>query len=1005
MIRHWLSGLSKSSQATRQSRARRRRRLCALEGLEDRLLLSGSPTVYTVDLTSNNGTSTSTNMGDLLYCITQANANTNPAGSLILFDPTDFATPQTIALNSTLELSETAGPEVIDGPGASVVTISGNNAVGVFNLPEGVTATLSGVTISGGMNNQAGGAIYNDGTLTVTDSTFTNNTSGSDGGAIANNGTLTVTDCTIENNTAPFSGGIDNDGMLTVTGSTIKSNTANKSGGFGGGMDNHDDGIATLTNTTVAMNSAVFYGGGIFNEGGSTLTFANSTLSDNMARSGGGIDNNTSTVTVTASTLSGNESTGTASNAGGGALYNTGGMASISDSTLAGNTALSGGGGVFVGSGSLTILNSTLSGNSATGSFSQGGGIDQTAGTLTLVNSTIAGNSAQYVGAGIHENSGALTAVNCTIAYNTEPESGDGFGGGMDITNGTATLNNTIIALDTDGTGPGAPADNLYLDGSGTVSPASAYNLIGSGGGNSGLTNGANGNQVGVANPGLGALASNGGPTQTIALLAGSPAIMAGNATLAVNPTTTPPTPLAFDQRGTGFARTVGNTVDIGAFETQAVINNPVPSLSTILPSEVAVGYGAPITLTVTGSGFISQSVVDWNTTALATTDLSSTELTAMIPASDFASMGSFSITVTNPTPGGGTSTAAPFQVLAVPTTVYVNTTYASDPLGTAVTWTDGSTHTVGYDAFGTVQAGVTAVASGGTVDVAAGTYSEQVNILQSLTLTGAGDDATEIQVPYNDATGVEVEVSITSGAVVAMSGLTIGNVVLGGAGIVDDGGTLSATEITVVGFYTGVAVQDEGAAKITDSTIFDNKTGFVVGSSASDTSSLTANNDSLAGDTTGVLNFESGSVNATFNYWNSPSGPTNSANPGGMGAASVGNVRLQPVAGRRQPRILRLPRLQHHGRRPLRRDPHQWQHQVGGYLRQLRDFHPGRLLGDHRGRRHAWVLRQRRHRHHLRRVRPHRRRLLHKGHDGPIRGRRRPRGHDDRFQRHRHHP
>ena len=189
---------------------------------------AGNATGYLVNLTSDTGAG-SDGAGDLLYCITQANANTNPLGSLIEFDPTVFSTakPQTIKLSSTLELTETAGPEMIDGPGASVVTISGNNAVGVFDVAEGVTATLSGVTISGGMNNQAGGAIYNDGTLTVTDSTFTNNTSGADGGAIADPGTLTLTNCTIENNSAPFGGGIDNEGTLTVIGSIIESNTAN----------------------------------------------------------------------------------------------------------------------------------------------------------------------------------------------------------------------------------------------------------------------------------------------------------------------------------------------------------------------------------------------------------------------------------------------------------------------------------------------------------------------------------------------------------------------------------------------------------------------------------------------------------------------------------------------------------------------------------------------------------------------------------------------------------
>ena len=121
-----------------------------LEALEDRLLLSGNPTIYTVNSTGN-GTTGTGKSGTLPYVIGQANANTNTAGSEIEFDPTVFASPQTITLASTLVLSETAGPEVIDGPGASIVTVSGNNAVEVFSVANGVTASLSGLTISGGL--------------------------------------------------------------------------------------------------------------------------------------------------------------------------------------------------------------------------------------------------------------------------------------------------------------------------------------------------------------------------------------------------------------------------------------------------------------------------------------------------------------------------------------------------------------------------------------------------------------------------------------------------------------------------------------------------------------------------------------------------------------------------------------------------------------------------------------------------------------------------------------
>ena len=162
-------------------RARRSRRRWVLEGLEDRLLLSGSPTIYTVNSTGN-GTTGTGDSGTLPYVIGQANANTNTAGSEIQFDPTVFGSPQTITLASTLALSETAGPEVIDGPGASIVTVSGNNAVEVFSVASGVTASLSGLTISGGLATQGGGLSVVGGTVSLTKVAVVNNQAvGADG--------------------------------------------------------------------------------------------------------------------------------------------------------------------------------------------------------------------------------------------------------------------------------------------------------------------------------------------------------------------------------------------------------------------------------------------------------------------------------------------------------------------------------------------------------------------------------------------------------------------------------------------------------------------------------------------------------------------------------------------------------------------------------------------------------------------------------------------------------
>src|SRR5262249_3695048 len=90
-----------TSPVRHQARATRRRRLGRPEGLEGRVLLSG-PDVYTVNLTTDNGPTSAGSgaglTGDLRYVINQANVNTNQDGSVIAFDPTVFATPQTITL-------------------------------------------------------------------------------------------------------------------------------------------------------------------------------------------------------------------------------------------------------------------------------------------------------------------------------------------------------------------------------------------------------------------------------------------------------------------------------------------------------------------------------------------------------------------------------------------------------------------------------------------------------------------------------------------------------------------------------------------------------------------------------------------------------------------------------------------------------------------------------------------------------------------------------------------
>ena len=334
-------------------------------------------------------------------------------------------------------------------------------------------------------------------------------------------------------------------------------------------------------------------GGGINNSG--TLTVIDSTIENNAATpgsqysysggEGGGIYNG-GTLTVTNSTIDNNSAT---SYAGGG--IDNAGTLTVTNSTIADNS----GGGIDNG-GTLTVTNSTIADNS-------GGGIDN-AGTLTVTNSTIADNS----GGGI-DNGGTLTVTNSTIADNS--------GGGID-NGGTLTvlLDNTLIALNTSGTGSGATPDDI----AGSVSSASAYNLIGTGG-SGGLVNSTNGNQVGVADPGLdpNGLQDNGGPTQTIALLPGSPAIDSGSNALAVDPRTDQP--LTTDQRGIGFSRIVNNTVDIGAFEFQTTPTAATHLMVTVPPPGVVL-TGSAFGLIVSvedSSGVVSTSFNGTVTVALIT--------------------------------------------------------------------------------------------------------------------------------------------------------------------------------------------------------------------------------------------------------------------------------------------------------------------------------------------------------------------------------------------------
>jgi IPT/TIG domain len=113
---------------------------------------------------------------------------------------------------------------------------------------------------------------------------------------------------------------------------------------------------------------------------------------------------------------------------------------------------------------------------------------------------------------------------------------------------------------------------------------------------------------------------------------------------------------------------------------------NPVPAINTVNPATVVAGSSAT-PLDVTGSNFISSSVIAWNGTALATTFVSATELKATLPAADLTGSSASQITVQNPAPGGGSSMASTFTVTSpVPAITAISPRYV--PPGSAATIT-----------------------------------------------------------------------------------------------------------------------------------------------------------------------------------------------------------------------------------------------------------------------------------------------------------------------------
>jgi hypothetical protein len=158
----WLNRLGRGLRTSSRPRRCAQTRSCRprLEALETHQLLSTFTVVLATDAGGPGGQKVTATSGDLHYCIAQADASHSAASDTILFSTTLFATPQTITLNKANGplVVQNSHPLTTAGPTANSVTVSGGDAVEVFDVAGG-TVSISHLAIAHG-NNSVGGGIY-----------------------------------------------------------------------------------------------------------------------------------------------------------------------------------------------------------------------------------------------------------------------------------------------------------------------------------------------------------------------------------------------------------------------------------------------------------------------------------------------------------------------------------------------------------------------------------------------------------------------------------------------------------------------------------------------------------------------------------------------------------------------------------------------------------------------------------------------------------------------------
>lgn len=263
--------------------------------------MSASAATYTVTKVADTSDGTCDADCSLREAIIAANGTAD--NDVIEFAPSVFGSAQTITLASGEITIGNSGSLDINGPGANLLNLSGNNASRII-YNDTATSAITGVRFTQGngqglVNTGRGGAIYNSaGNMTLLRVVIDANAAANGGGLnTATAGTTLIKSSTISNNTSSGSGGgLQNfsTSFLTILDSTLSNNTSNGTTGGGAGQLN---GTVLIINSTISGNRAPAGSGGGLQSNGSMLEVINSTITNNSSlNSGGGLHRGTTNV-------------------------------------------------------------------------------------------------------------------------------------------------------------------------------------------------------------------------------------------------------------------------------------------------------------------------------------------------------------------------------------------------------------------------------------------------------------------------------------------------------------------------------------------------------------------------------------------------------------------------------------------------------------------------------------------------------------------------------------